>query len=52
MRKYVCVICGYLYDPAAGDPDSGIPAGIEFKELPSGWLCPDCGAPLSSFEEE
>ncbi len=52
MKKYVCVICGYVYDPAVGDPDSGVPAGTEFKDLPSDWLCPDCGAPVSSFEEE
>ena len=50
--KYVCAICGYEYNPEEGDPDSGIPAGTEFSDLPADWTCPDCGAPVSSFEEE
>ena len=52
MEKYICVICGYVYDPEMGDPDSGVPAGTEFTLLPVDWSCPDCGAPVSSFEEE
>ena len=51
MKKYVCVICGYIYDPAEGDPDQGVKPGTAFDDLPEDWVCPDCGAPLSSFEE-
>jgi len=52
MEKYVCVICGYVYDPEVGDPDTGIPSETAFTDLPADWMCPDCGSPLSSFEEE
>nr|WP_242839784.1 rubredoxin [Syntrophorhabdus aromaticivorans] len=48
--KYTCKVCGYVYDPANGDPDSGIPAGTKFEELPDTWVCPVCGAPKSEFE--
>lgn len=48
--KYVCKVCGYVYDPAVGDPDSNIAAGTDFKDLPEDWVCPTCGAPKSSFE--
>lgn len=48
--KYVCKVCGYVYDPAVGDPDGNIAAGTEFKDLPEDWVCPTCGAPKSSFE--
>lgn len=40
--KYVCQICGYVYDPAVGDPDHGIPAGTAFADLPEDWHCPRC----------
>jgi rubredoxin len=50
MRKYRCTICGYIYDPEQGEPDSGISAGTEFEDLPESWVCPVCGAPKSSFE--
>lgn len=40
--KYVCSVCGYVYDPAVGDPDNGIPAGTPFEELPEDWHCPRC----------
>jgi Rubredoxin len=40
--KYVCSICGYVYDPAEGDPDHGIPAGTKFEDLPADWHCPRC----------
>jgi rubredoxin len=48
--KYVCKVCGYIYDPAAGDPDNDIAAGTKFEDLPEDWVCPTCGAPKSSFE--
>lgn len=48
--RYKCLACGYIYDPAAGDPDHNIPAGTGFKDLPEDWTCPVCGADKSSFE--
>jgi len=51
MDKFVCIICGYVYDPEAGDPDSGIAAGTAFGDLPEDWLCPDCGADKTEFEK-
>ncbi len=49
MQKYVCNVCGYEYDPAAGDPDSGIAPGTAFEDLPEDWVCPVCGASKSDF---
>lgn len=50
--SYVCSICGYVYDPAAGDPEHGDPAGTPFEDLPADWTCPVCGADKSQFERE
>ena len=50
MKKYVCVVCGYVYDPAAGDPDSGIAPGTPFESLPDEWICPLCGVGKDQFE--
>ena len=52
MSKYVCNICGYVYDPIEGDPDSNIPSGTAFQDLPDNWLCPVCGAGKEEFTEE
>ncbi|WP_423811098.1 rubredoxin [Pseudodesulfovibrio aespoeensis] len=52
MQKYVCEICGYVYDPAQGDPDSDIPAGTSFDDLPDDWTCPVCGATKENFVPE
>ena len=52
MRKWKCSVCGYIYDPDAGDPDSGIEAGTVFEDLPDDWCCPVCGASKSEFEPE
>lgn len=49
-NKYKCLICGYVYDPAVGDPDSNISAGTDFNDLPDDWQCPVCGADKSNFE--
>ena len=48
-QKYECGICGYIYDPAKGDPDNGIAPGTPFEELPDDWECPVCGAPKEEF---
>lgn len=51
MDKYECTACGYIYDPAAGDPDQGIAPGTTFDDLPDDWLCPDCGLGKEAFEK-
>ena len=47
--KYVCNICGYVYDPEVGDPDSGIAPGTPFEAIPEDWVCPVCGLSKSDF---
>jgi rubredoxin len=51
MSKYKCMVCGYIYDPDKGDPESGIQAGTAFEDLPDDWVCPECGAEKSEFEK-
>jgi rubredoxin len=48
----VCDICGYVYDPEAGDPDNGRAPGTAFEDLPKDWVCPTCGADLDMFVDE
>ncbi|ELS04245.1 rubredoxin [Xenococcus sp. PCC 7305] len=50
MQKYICNVCNYIYDPAKGDPDSGIEPGTPFEAIPDDWSCPKCGAKKSQFE--
>ena len=52
MDKYVCGVCGYVYDPVKGDNDGGIPPHTPFEELPDDWSCPVCGAAKSEFSPE
>ena len=47
--KYVCSVCGYVYDPAVGDPENGIPAGTKFEDLPADWHCPRCKQEKDKF---
>ncbi|MBR1837832.1 MAG: rubredoxin [Kiritimatiellae bacterium] len=47
--KYVCSVCGYVYDPAAGDPSQGIAPGTPFEDLPADWHCPRCKQPKGRF---
>lgn len=49
MTRHWCRICGYIYDPAAGDPGNGVPPGTAFADLPDGWVCPKCGAGKKHF---
>ena len=49
MKKYECEIFGYIYDPAKGDPDSGIAPGTPFEDLPDDWVCPVCGVDKTEF---
>lgn len=51
MKKYVCQVCGYVYDEAAGDPDRGIAPSTKFEDLPDDWTCPLCGVGKDQFEE-
>lgn len=51
MTKWRCIACGYVYDPAQGDPDSGIAAGTAFEDLPADWVCPLCGVGKDDFEK-
>jgi rubredoxin len=51
MKKYTCTVCGYEYDPAVGDPDAGVAPGTSFDDVPDDWVCPECGADKSFFEE-
>ena len=49
MKKYVCDICGYIYDPVNGDPDSGIAPGTAFEDIPDDWVCSLCGVGKDDF---
>ena len=50
MTRYQCTACEYIYDPAEGDPDSGIAPGTSFDDLPDDWYCPLCGVGKDLFE--
>jgi len=51
MKKYVCDVCGYEYDPEKGDPDGGIAPGTAFEDIPDDWVCPVCGVTKDNFSE-
>lgn len=51
MDKWECMVCGYVYDPAVGDPDNGVDPGTPFEALPDDWVCPSCGAGKDMFEK-
>jgi rubredoxin len=50
MKKYTCVVCGFVYDEAAGDPEHGIAPGTRWQDVPESWSCPDCGVAKADFE--
>jgi rubredoxin len=52
LKKYICSICGFVYEEAIGDPKNGIAAGTKWEDIPEEWCCPLCGAVKDSFEEE
>lgn len=52
MEKWVCTVCGYVYDPELGDPDNGVEPGTPFEEIGDDWVCPDCGVEKDMFEKE
>ena len=49
MKKYVCDVCGYIYDPEIGDPDNGVAAGTAFEDVPEDWVCPLCSVGKDQF---
>jgi rubredoxin len=51
MDTHICLICGHVYDPSVGESDLGVPAGIEFKDLPHDWHCPICQATPDKFQK-
>jgi len=50
LQQWICIICGFVYDEAAGLPQHGIPPGTRFETFPEDWTCPECGSPKGSFE--
>jgi rubredoxin len=50
MKKYICLICGWIYDEAAGAPEEGIAPGTKWEDVPPNWSCPECGARKEDFE--
>ena len=50
FKKWQCFFCGYIYDEALGDPDTGIPPGTKWEDVPPNWTCPDCGARKEDYE--
>lgn len=50
MKKYQCLICGWIYDEALGCPEEGLPAGTRWDDIPDDWSCPDCGVSKLEFE--
>lgn len=50
MTKYICIPCGYIYDPAVGDEDGGIAPGTAFEDIPDDWECPICFVTKDEFE--
>ncbi len=52
MKRYICGVCGYVYDPEKGEPDNDIAPGTSFDDVPDDWICPECGAGKEDFEPE
>ena len=50
MKKWMCMTCGFIYDEATGDPQSGLAPGTAWADVPESWTCPDCGTGKSDFE--
>mgnify|MGYP003507079136 FL=1 len=50
MKKWVCLVCGYVYDPEIGDPDSGVAPGTSWEDVPEDWVCPLCAVGKDQFE--
>lgn len=51
MNSYECTVCGYIYNPAVGDPKGGIAPGTPFDQIPDTWVCPICGVSKADFQQ-
>jgi len=51
LKKWECMVCGYIYDPDKGDPDNGVEPGTKFEDVPDDWVCPVCGASKDQFKK-
>ncbi len=51
MEKWECMVCGYIYDPAVGDPTQGVQPGTKFEDIPDTWVCPECGVTKDNFKK-
>lgn len=51
LEKWECTACGYIYDPAKGDPENGVSPGTAFESLPEDWVCPQCGVSKDFFQK-
>ncbi len=49
-RKWQCIVCGFVYDEAAGLPEDGIAPGTRWEDIPEDWACPECGVSKADFE--
>lgn len=52
MKKYMCTVCGYIYNPEEGDTEAGIAPGTPFEDIPDDWTCPVCGVSKDMFKEQ
>ncbi len=52
MKRYICEVCGYIYDPNLGDPEHGVKPGTPFEQVPDDWVCPECGVGKDQFKPE
>lgn len=50
MKKYICLVCGFIYDEERGWPNEGIAPGTRWEDIPNDWHCPDCGTSKDNFE--
>ncbi len=50
FRVWTCLLCGFIYEEAAGIPSEGIPAGTRWEDVPDTWVCPECSATRADFE--
>lgn len=50
MKRWECIVCGFIYEEKIGLPAEGIPAGTAWEDIPEDWMCPDCGVGKSDFE--
>jgi len=51
MKKFECMVCGYIYEEELGDPDNGVAAGTKWEDVPEDWVCPVCGVGKDEFNE-